>query len=136
MKRVYTDERFPGLEIVNEGRTSFSVVVGGKEVSSFESWELPNGTITEAFAQRRAEAYFERLFDSASHPEMPEMPQQPVKTSLSGQDLTRMIDKLMAQERNEQDPQRKQFLRHHLLNLMRQEESLAEAVVNHLIEAL
>jgi len=130
MKRVYTDERFPGLEIVNEGRTTFSVIRDGQIVSSFESWEKPDGTISEACAGRRAADYFNRLDETQEAPALPpERPATEVKPT------TEQIDRLMAQESLEHDPERKQALRRHLLDLMRQEESVAEAVVNHLVEA-
>lgn len=128
MKRVYTDDRFPGLEIVNEGRTTFSVVRDGQEVSSFESWELPDGTISEACAQRRAIDYFTRLDESGAVVEKPE------RAKVDSPANTQQIDRLMAQEHIERDPERKQALRKHLLDLMRQEESVAEAVVNQLID--
>jgi hypothetical protein len=130
MKRVYTDERFPGLEIVNEGTTVFSVIRDGQVVSSFESWEKPDGTISEACAGRRAVDYFNRLGEAEEAPVIPSE-----RGSTEAKPTTEQIDRLMAQESLEHDPERKQALRRHLLNLMRQEESVAEAVVNHLIEA-
>lgn len=129
MKRVYTDERFPGLEIINEGDTVFSVVRNGQEVSCFESWERPDGTISEACAHRRAADYFTRLDEMHATVEIPERTKAPMGVT------SQQIDRLMAQEHVERDPERKQALRKHLLGLMRQEESVAEAVVNQLIDA-
>ncbi len=128
MKRVYTDDRFPGLEIVNEGGTRFNVLRNGQKVSAFESWEKNDGTISEACAGRRAADYFERLWLTNPPAEIVEDKEAAVKaTSME-------IDRLLAQESAEQNPERKQALRRHLLTLMAREETLAEAVVNHLVQ--
>ena len=134
MKRVYTDERFPGYEVVNDGRTLFEVFLNGNLISTFESWDQPDGTITEAFAGRRAVDFFNRMravpLEEMELEEVPEGVSAPARKP-----TTQEIDHLMAKEKMESVPERKQALRRHILNLMRQEETLAEAVVNHLIEA-
>lgn len=153
MKRVYTDERFPGYEIVNHGSGSFQLVAGDNVIAEFESWENPDGTVSEPFAQRRAQEYFDRwanmdlsgevaaqqfsneltpdeeakLFAAVDAAHAP-------KSTQAAQAASLQIDKLMAQERMEADPKKKHKLRRMILTLMKREESLAEAVVNHLVE--
>lgn len=141
MKRVYTDERFPGHQIVNSGGEIFEVCRGNRVLSTFTSWEKPDGTISEAFAARRAADYFARWavrdlseaaedmrqitpeeFDNVDHTDISPNP-------------TRQIDRLMSQEKVERDPQRRAALRRHALHLMKQEETVAAAVVSHLIES-
>lgn len=132
MKLVYSDERFPGYEIVNEGRTVFEVYLNGNLVSTFDSWDQPDGTITEAFAARRAADFFNRM-RTVPLEEMAEVPEG--VSAPARKPTTQEIDQLMSKEKMESVPERKQALRRHILNLMRQEETVAEAVVNHLIEA-
>lgn len=135
MKRVYTDNRFPGLEIVNEGDTTFKVVIDGKSVSSFASWES-GAQVSEAFAQRRADDYFKRLSEAQEFHIPDELDHTDIFNNPAPEKVSsREIDRLMAQEKMERDPQRKQQLRQRVLLLMRQEESAAEAVVSHLIES-
>lgn len=126
MKRVYSDERFPGYEIVNNEQPVFEVFEKGQLVSAFESWDQPNGTISEACAQRRATDFFNRL--AQQEPQVIEVAEGPKVPSME-------IDRWMSKAATESKPDRRQALRHHVFNLLRQEESLAEAVVNHLIEA-
>jgi hypothetical protein len=72
MKRIYTDDRFPGVEVVNFGDTKFLGTKDGQPVHEFVSCETDREVVSEAFAQRRANDYFDRL---ASHQEsLPEMP--------------------------------------------------------------
>lgn len=67
MKRVYTDERFPGVEVVNFGGTTFSGTKDGQPVHEFVAYETDKEVVSEAFAQRRATDYFNRL---AEHQEV------------------------------------------------------------------
>lgn len=145
MKRVYTDDRFPGYEIVNHGSGTFQLVEGGKVVAEFESWENPDGTVSEAYAARRAQEYFDRWAKmdmtgeveqqmKAVDPETVPDHTEAFNAPQSKQAASLQIDKLMAQERMETDPEKKHKLRRMILQLMKQEESLAEAVVNHLVE--
>jgi len=143
MKRVYTDERFPGFEVVNYGSGTFEVYENGKKFDDFESWENPDGTVSEAFAARRAQDYFDRWgkmdlsgehearmravspeeADAVDHTDIINAPAKPV---------TGQIDDLMAQERLAQDPKQKELLRHQIMRLM-QKESVAEMVVSYLL---
>lgn len=137
MRRVFTDERFPGVQLVNERGRTFQVWNDAQLLYTFESWENLNGTLSEAFAQRRAHTFFEHLSRTdlsalgetlegdLDHTHIFSVPDQKPSSS--------EIDSLMAMERVEIDPVKKEQLRQHILNLMRQEESVAESVVNHLL---
>lgn len=125
MRRVYTDERFPGCEIVNDGSLVFEVRREGQLLETFTTWAP---TLTEAIAGRRARDYFERL----------EFRQQEdatlyFKGSGKRENVTRLIDDLMAKERLEEDPRRRQVLRRQIVEAMAEEISVAAAVVNELI---
>jgi len=143
MKRVYTDERFPGFEVVNYGSGTFEVYENGKKFDDFESWENPDGTVSEGSAAQRAQDYFDRWektdlsgeyearmravspeeADAADHTDIVNAPAKPV---------TGQIDDLMAQERLAQDPKQKELLRDQIMRLM-QKESVAEMVVSYLL---
>lgn len=145
MRRVYTDERFPGFQIVNNGSGTFEVWDGSEISTTFESWENPDGTVSEPFAARRAKDYFdawaktdlrgefERQFLDASPEAMDRRDHTDVFNAPERGPTASEIDTLMARERVETDPAKKQQLQHHILNLMRKEESLAQAVVRHLL---
>lgn len=60
MKRVYTDERFPGIEVHNDGTARFRVVNNGQEEDSFTTFR-GQAALSEPEAQRRAQAYFDRM---------------------------------------------------------------------------
>lgn len=136
MKRVFTDERFPSIQIINNGSGTFEVWVGGKLEDTFESWENQDGTVSDAFAQRRADDYFERMasFDLTGEFERQMLDRSPeVADKLAQKPSASEIETLMARERVETDPVRKDALRKQILDLMRREESVAESVVNHLL---
>jgi hypothetical protein len=60
--RSYTHPRFPDLILRNDGGTQFDVCKGPLVVESFAGEEIPDTpTTSDAFANRRAEAYFSRL---------------------------------------------------------------------------
>lgn len=127
MKRVYTDDRFPGCEIVNEGQAVFEIFENGQPVSTFDSWDQPDGTMSEACAQRRATDFFKRL--AQQEPQI-------IVAENAGRKVPSMeIDRWMTKAAAESLPEKRQALCRHVFSLLRQEESLAEAVVNHLIEA-
>ena len=63
-RRVYTDERLPGIEIHNDGGAVFQVIdmQAGEQVDEFKAVERVGVYITsEPFAQRRAQEYFDRM---------------------------------------------------------------------------
>jgi len=107
-------------------------------VATFESWENPDGTVSEPFAARRARDYFDRWARMDLSGEIAAQTEEPVEAGPAPQaepgNVTRTIDDLMARQRLEQDPQRRQALQQQIMQLMRREESVAAAVVNHLIE--
>ena len=63
--RIYTDDRFPGLEVINEG-TQFRVCTPKEgAVDQFQGQErCGSAEVSEAFAERRARLYFDRLMVS------------------------------------------------------------------------
>jgi hypothetical protein len=65
MKRVYTDPRFPGIEVHNEGnRFRVYELSDGQqhEIDSFSTFsDHPNRLITDQVAEKRARDYFERM---------------------------------------------------------------------------
>lgn len=133
MKRVYTDERFPGCEIVNDGSLIFEVYTQGQLLHTFETWEKgTQGQISEAFAAQRAQDYFDR---SAKIPvqESGEEAELDADAPVYQPTVTASIDYLMAKEKLEMDPTRKKVIRQQIMQLMRQEGSVAVAVVNDLI---
>ena len=135
MKRVYTDEQFPGFEIVNNGAETFEIYEGGKRLTSFVTRA---GPVDEATAARCAMDYFKRrwsLTETMDPPEIRRVPDSKDHTEIFNNPVdSREIDKLMAKERAEADPERKKTLRANLLRLMQREVSVPEAVVAHLIE--
>ncbi len=67
MEKSYKDERFPKLELRNNGSTTFQVFENSTFVSTWETCEdLSKKTISESFAQRRADGYFDRLAEIES----------------------------------------------------------------------
>lgn len=136
MRRVYTDERFPGYEVVNEGAETFEVRRGGQCVGTFAS----QASTDEAFVARRARDYFERWAWLNEADEMRQVPPEEL-AAVDHTDVfnnpprtaTQQIDNLMAKLRVTTDPEQRTRLQQHIMHLMKQEESLAEAVVNQLI---
>lgn len=129
MKLVYTDDRFPGLEVINHGVGLFEVAHDGKVVTTFESWENPDGTLTEAFATRRARDYFERL-------DQPEVLVEPISRprGIASESTARQIDNLITESWLERDSRKKAALCERVRTLMQEEESVAAATVRHLVE--
>jgi hypothetical protein len=126
----------PGVEIVNHGKAVFEVYKDNRLHSAFDSYERPDGTVTEEFAFRRATKWFDRVCETGEFKRV-QIPDDLDHTDIlnSAEKATsRQIDALMAQEKAETDPNRKSQLRKRLLQMMAQEESLAESVVSHLLE--
>lgn len=67
MKRVFTDKRFPGFEVHNSGTSTFHVyerMTNGQlqEIDTFSTYSShPDARINPYMAQKRAEAYFDRM---------------------------------------------------------------------------
>lgn len=60
--RRYTDPRFPNLEIRNDGGNVFVVVEDGEPMDEFKAYEKPGvPSVSQQFAQRRAQQYFDRM---------------------------------------------------------------------------
>lgn len=147
MKRVYTDERFPGCEIVNDGSLAFQVFLNGVLDHTFTTWERAetgikrpdDNTTSEPFAKQRAQEFFDRLAKMAEGENAEDMTPEPDTEDLDfgpapePGEATRQIDDLLAKERLEMDPARKKALRGQIMQMMRHEGSVAVAVVNDLI---
>lgn len=61
MRRVYTDERFPDLQVTNDGGKQFNVVQDGHIIDQFVTYVDETGQLAEADAQRRAREYFDHM---------------------------------------------------------------------------
>lgn len=145
MRRVFTDERFPGCEIVNDGSLVFQVYFEGRLLQSFETWEnaetgikRPNDPqVSDAFAARRAQEYFDRwakMDQEQNSDVIHDVPiPEPGREGPPPENITKTIDDLMAKERQTVDPAQKSALRRQIMHLMQREESVAAAVVSSLI---
>ena len=140
MKRVYTDERCPGYAVTNDGSRIMEVCLRGKVITTFETWDGPAGTVSEAVAQRRAEEFFNRsaqqhvgeateAFRDLTGGDDSEIFSAPASPRQDSQ----LIDRLIAREATETDPVMKDRLRRNIMRLMQREESLASSVVNQLL---
>ena len=143
MRRIFTDERFPCVELINEGDAHIEVQVAGRRIDDFAvGTDLPEGKLSEAAAARRAQDYFERRAKNLTEflPKFRKVPEAEVDAKdhtdvfNNPRDVSTTIDRLISQERKETDPERKEKLRAQIMRLMSREESLAESVVAHLIE--
>ena len=143
MKRVYTDNRFPGVEVVNNGDTTFVIQENGQSIGRFLASETDAPNVSEAFAQRRAKAYFERRHINS-------VPEQAVsirrkRLSDSSAPVRKQValkprapaavdlDALIARARTEPDPVKAAALKKQAIDLMAKEESVAKQVVGSLL---
>jgi hypothetical protein len=76
MKRVFTDPRFPGFEVHNDGNNVFRVyeTTGGAthEIDSFSTFA---GQVDDAAAARRAKDYFDRMANGRMSDELLDRPE-------------------------------------------------------------
>lgn len=130
MQRVYTDERFPGLQIENDGSFKFNIVEGGQIVSTFSGKEARcEEPVSEEFAQRRAESYFNRMDLSAKL-----AAQQMRFENGDGPKVTpQELERAMAEARAAQYSQYRRMVVERALRMIAREEPLAEQVVNSLL---
>lgn len=130
MKRVYTDSRFPGVEVVNRGTVLFEVNVFKKSDGGFQAREHPQSrTVSEAFARRRAESYFEHRHRSLLQEDRTLLLKKTDEPSVSPVVVERALSRVSA----ERDKEKRRALEGHALRLIAREESMAEQVVNHLL---
>ena len=136
MKHVFTDPRFPGYSIVTDGGPAYSIQRAGKVVHCFESVASRDS----AFIARRAEGVFERwaalLEDGESGPVPPEDLEAVDHSDIFNAPApspSAQIDRLMPRLQHVTDPGQRQRLQQHIMHLMKQEGSLAAAVVNRLL---
>lgn len=144
MTYVFSDERLEGCEVRCHGTPLFEVCLRGKVVTTFESWEKADGTISHDFAARRAADYFDRCskvslreaqenFEQVP-PASPEDAAAIFNAPPSSLHSSRVIDRMIEREKMERDPEKKRMLRHNILQMMKQEEPVAEAVVCSLLD--
>ena len=142
MRRVYTDKRFPGYEVVNYGNTRFEVRLGSKLLSAFESYEKPGGQISESFAGRIAKGLYDRNAKPVVEGHDLGLNQDTDVTDIvnappSAAAKSKRLDQYIAAEAACTDPELKRRLRHNILKLMREEgvEESAESIVSKLLDA-
>ena len=67
-KLVFTDERFPGIEIWNHGRVMFNLVMDGYEYNCFNHYEDKSSyDVSPEFAEQVAKDKFDEMEQDASH---------------------------------------------------------------------
>jgi len=128
MKHVFTDSRFPGCSVENRGDERFVVAENGQPVAAFRSSERPGAkVVSEDYARRQAEAYFDRMERWA-------LMESPLTRQADGPRSTPVeVERAMARVRAELDPTRKKALEQRVVQLMQREESLVDQVVHHLL---
>lgn len=129
MNRAYTDERFPGVTLVNQGGTCFEVRVNGEKRSVFETWEKPGGEVGDAFAARIAESCFNRLArrkSRAFYGSVTDAPAVLSESGVSGVEISRLLVEARASGAA--------AARDNLARARERQEPLALAVVNHLLD--
>jgi hypothetical protein len=80
MKRVFTDPRFAGFEVHNDGDNVFRVYEIGQgkqhEIDTFSTYsEHPERAITDDVAARRAKDYFDRMASGQMSDELMDRPE-------------------------------------------------------------
>ena len=82
--RRYTDPRFPSLEVRNDGGRVFVILDGGTPIDEFRAVEKPQSpAVSEQFAARRAQQYFDRMATGQMNDEILDRPPEPAQTSRS-----------------------------------------------------
>lgn len=140
MKYVYTDARFPGIEVVNEGNCTMKVYSNGKIRTEYKTWEKAGGTLSESFAAQRAADYF-NLLEQSEEENLRKVPEKEFdaadKTDVfnnpPGKPNPELVDRMIVAAKNEKDPARKKRLIHNAMLLMRQEGTSAAKVVEQLL---
>jgi len=133
MQRIFTDPRFPGIQIENHGTFKFFVVEKGKITATFIAKEdLRDPQVSAEFAQRRAEAYFDRMGRMDMSGEL-EAQWAQTGPSVDAKANPQEVERALAAARAEQNPERRRALEKRALSLMAREESLVEQVVNCLL---
>lgn len=91
MRYVYTDPLLPGLEIVNHGTVEFVVLENNVQISRFTGYETGAEKVSEAFAERRASEYFEKIIAERCV----EVPAVPPETLLYDSDADQIVAVLL-----------------------------------------
>ena len=143
MKRVYTDNRFLGVEVINNGDNTFVIQENGQLVGHFLASETDAPSVSEAFAQRRAKAYFERRYANSVPEQVVSIRRNrlsdssaPVRKQAAPKPMVAAavdLDALIARARTEPDPDKAAALKKQAIELMAKEESVAKQVVGSLL---
>lgn len=81
MKRVFTDPRFPGLEVHNDGDNVFRVYeTNAGEQHEIDSFTTHPGQVDDGAASRRARDYFDRMAKGQMSDELLDRPEIADKT--------------------------------------------------------
>jgi hypothetical protein len=76
MKRVFTDPRFPGIEVHNDGSHTFRVYeLEGGQQHEIDSFTTHPGQVDDGAAARRARDYFERMAKGRMSDELLDRPE-------------------------------------------------------------
>lgn len=76
MKRVFTDPRFPGIEVHNDGSHTFRVYeLDGGQQHEIDSFTTHPGQVDDDAAARRARDYFERMAKGRMSDELLDRPE-------------------------------------------------------------
>lgn len=155
MTQVFTDERFPGFEIHNDGTNTFHVfeVHNGarEEIDTFTTFsDHPEYKIAPEVAQKQAHGYFERLSkwsrheseDShgdpmRSHDAAPAVGEKPVSMNdLLGGNVLSADDVMSAYEKAStiHDPEQNRRAMEQVRQMSARLESTAEEIVRRLID--
>jgi len=131
MLRKYTDPRFPGVQIENDGTLNFSIIESGQVVSTFSGWEAGcKEPVSNDFAQRRAESYFNRMDLSAALAAQQMRFENGDGPKVSPQELERAIAEARA---TPPYSEHRRVVMERALRLVVREESLPEQVVASLL---
>jgi hypothetical protein len=131
MRRIYTDPRFPDLQVENDGGHKFTVKEKNEAVGVFSGIELlESQEVSEEFAQRRATDYFNHLAAVDLSGDLAKRDQ--VKESVPAA----QVDRAIAAVKAEFNPQKKAQLEQKARQLFMREERLPVQVVNHLLHDL
>jgi hypothetical protein len=152
-RRIYTDGRFPDLEVHNFGSPTFVILEKDPttgsfhEIDQFVAFEKPGvDFVSEPFAQRRAKACFDLMAKHGPVMAGPEddtvpsnrlnwQPRQQGVNPLAGmREMTPQdVDSVIAAARAEQDPEKRKALFQQATSMMAQQESAAQRVVRILL---
>lgn len=153
MKQVFTDERFPGFEVHNDGTPVFHVFEvtehsGPQEVDTFRTFHNGGQPITPEMAKKQADAYFQRQASNfaahedmagdplRSRPPVPEFPRSKSLNDLMGGNILSADDVMEAYETASAiaDPAQRERALQQVRQMSARFESAADEIVRNLID--